>query len=106
MVEEKFRRATPGGTGGVKAITNYAIVSINNSIPIIVLHLHNIYKLLNKWIIIILLIWLQIYKPISEAKAKGFTDVLFLDAVTGKYVEEASTSNIFVVKVRKCSNGV
>lgn len=48
MVEEKFRRATPGGTGGVKAITNYAIVSINNSIPIIVLHLHNIYKLLNK----------------------------------------------------------
>ncbi|KAH9694941.1 Branched-chain-amino-acid aminotransferase 6 [Citrus sinensis] len=64
VVEEKFRRATPGGTGGVKAITNYAII----------------------------------YKPISEAKAKGFTDVLFLDAVTGKYVEEASTSNIFVVK--------
>lgn len=48
VVEEKFRRATPGGTGGVKAITNYAIVSINNSIPIIVLHLLNIYKLLNK----------------------------------------------------------
>ncbi|KAH9694944.1 Branched-chain-amino-acid aminotransferase 6 [Citrus sinensis] len=67
VVEEKFRRATPGGTGGVKAITNYAII----------------------------------YKPISEAKAKGFTDVLFLDAVTGKYVEEASTSNIFVVKVEE-----
>ncbi|KAJ4716063.1 Branched-chain-amino-acid aminotransferase [Melia azedarach] len=64
IVEEKFRRATPGGTGGVKAVTNYA----------------------------------TIYKAITEAKAKGFTDILFLDAVAGKYIEEVSTSNIFVVK--------
>lgn len=39
MVEENFRRATPGGTGGVKAVTNYAIVSIN-SIPILLIYLH------------------------------------------------------------------
>ncbi|KAK9183839.1 hypothetical protein WN943_024184 [Citrus x changshan-huyou] len=62
IVEEKFRRAIPGGTGGVKAVTNYAII----------------------------------YKPIAEAKAKGFTDVLFLNAE--KYIEEVSTSNIFLVK--------
>ncbi|KAH9694954.1 Branched-chain-amino-acid aminotransferase 2 [Citrus sinensis] len=38
----------------------------------------------------------KIYKPIAEAKAKGFTDVLFLNAE--KYIEEVSTSNIFLVK--------
>ncbi|GAY61363.1 hypothetical protein CUMW_209390 [Citrus unshiu] len=65
IVEEKFRRAIPGGTGGVKAVTNYAII----------------------------------YKPIAEAKAKGFTDVLFLNAE--KYIEEVSTSNIFLVKVKE-----
>ncbi|KAL5857582.1 hypothetical protein ACOSQ3_005040 [Xanthoceras sorbifolium] len=64
VVEEKLYRATPGGTGGIKAIINYA----------------------------------SIYKAITEAKAKGFSDVLFLDAKTGKNLEEASTSNIFVVK--------
>ncbi|KAJ0077766.1 hypothetical protein Patl1_37283 [Pistacia atlantica] len=64
VVGENVYRATPGGTGGIKAICNYA----------------------------------SIYKTISEAKAKGFTDVLFLDVVTGKNIEEASTSNIFIVK--------
>ncbi|XP_031256917.1 branched-chain amino acid aminotransferase 2, chloroplastic-like [Pistacia vera] len=64
VVGENVYRATPGGTGGIKAICNYA----------------------------------SIYKTISEAKAKGFSDVLFLDVVTGKNVEEASTSNIFIVK--------
>ncbi|KAL9415396.1 hypothetical protein AB3S75_043647 [Citrus x aurantiifolia] len=67
IVEEKFRRAIPGGTGGVKAVTNYAII----------------------------------YKPIAEAKAKGFTDVLFLNAE--KYIEEVSTSNIFLVKGNEIS---
>ncbi|KAH9694973.1 putative branched-chain-amino-acid aminotransferase 7 [Citrus sinensis] len=38
----------------------------------------------------------KIYKPIAEAKAKGFTDVLFLNAE--KYIEEVSTTNIFLVK--------
>ncbi|KAJ0011433.1 hypothetical protein Pint_33576 [Pistacia integerrima] len=66
VVGENVYRATPGGTGGIKAICNYA----------------------------------SIYKTISEAKAKGFSDVLFLDVVTGKNVEEASTSNIFIVKVK------
>ncbi|KAL5787943.1 hypothetical protein ACOSP7_004892 [Xanthoceras sorbifolium] len=64
VVEEKFHRAAPGGTGGIKAINNYS----------------------------------SIYKAIAEAKSKGFSDVLFLDAVTGKYIEEASTSNIFLLK--------
>ncbi|KAI4299223.1 hypothetical protein L6164_032703 [Bauhinia variegata] len=42
------------------------------------------------------------YSPVfsvaKEAKAKGFSDVLFLDAVDHKYVEEVSSCNIFIVK--------
>lgn len=34
-----------------------------------------------------------------QAKSKGFSDVLFLDAVNNKYLEEASSCNIFIVKV-------
>ncbi|KAH9655396.1 Branched-chain-amino-acid aminotransferase 2 [Citrus sinensis] len=64
VVEEKFYRAFPGGTGGVKAIVNYSTV----------------------------------FKPVAEAKAKGFSDVLFLDVKTAKYIEEVSTSNIFFLK--------
>ncbi|XP_041011678.1 branched-chain-amino-acid aminotransferase 6-like isoform X3 [Juglans microcarpa x Juglans regia] len=37
-------------------------------------------------------------KALTEARAKGFSDVLFLDAVTKKYIEEVSTCNIFIVK--------
>ncbi|KAF4401758.1 hypothetical protein G4B88_000806, partial [Cannabis sativa] len=53
-VEDKLHRAIPGGTGGVKSITNYS----------------------------------PVFRAQKEAKAKGFTDVLFLDSVHGKYVEE------------------
>ncbi|CAN7000328.1 unnamed protein product [Brassica rapa subsp. trilocularis] len=63
-IEDKFRRAFPSGTGGVKSITNYSPV----------------------WI------------TLAEAKAKGFSDVLFLDAATGKNVEELFASNVFIVK--------
>ncbi|KAJ4716065.1 Branched-chain-amino-acid aminotransferase [Melia azedarach] len=64
IVEEKFYRAFPGGTGGIKTAANYATV----------------------------------FKPVTEAKAKGFSDVLFLDVTTRKNIEEASTSNIFILK--------
>lgn len=63
-VEDKVYRAIPGGTGGIKSITNYS----------------------------------PIYKAITQAKAKGFTDAIFLDAATGKNIEEATACNIFVVK--------
>ncbi|KAI4320224.1 hypothetical protein MLD38_033729 [Melastoma candidum] len=39
----------------------------------------------------------EVYKPTTEAKAAGFSDVLFLDAATGKYIEEASC-NVFIIK--------
>ncbi|KAJ1403681.1 Branched-chain amino acid aminotransferase II [Sesbania bispinosa] len=39
-----------------------------------------------------------VYTAIIEAKANGFSDVLFLDSATGKYIEEASSCNVFVVK--------
>ncbi|XP_021814511.1 putative branched-chain-amino-acid aminotransferase 7 isoform X1 [Prunus avium] len=63
-IENEVRRATPGGTGGVKSITNYS----------------------------------PIFEVVTKARAKGFTDVLFLDAATGKNIEEVSTCNIFFVK--------
>ncbi|MBA0581185.1 hypothetical protein Gorai_023370, partial [Gossypium raimondii] len=38
------------------------------------------------------------YKPLTEAKAKGFSDLLFLDALTGSNIEEGSACNIFILK--------
>ncbi|GAQ81969.1 branched-chain amino acid aminotransferase [Klebsormidium nitens] len=63
-VEEVFKRASPGGSGGVKTISNYA--------PVLMTQLN--------------------------AKKQGFADVIYLDAVENKYVEEVSSCNIFVVK--------
>ncbi|XVE94077.1 hypothetical protein REPUB_Repub01dG0249600 [Reevesia pubescens] len=64
IVEDKAYRAAPGGTGGVKAVTNYS----------------------------------PIYKSLTQAKAKGFSDVLYLDALTGRNIEEGSACNIFILK--------
>ncbi|KAL3844942.1 hypothetical protein ACJIZ3_002345 [Penstemon smallii] len=64
IVETEMHRATPGGTGGVKTIGNYAAV----------------------------------LKAQGAAKAKGYSDVLYLDSVHKKYLEEVSSCNVFVVK--------
>ncbi|KAJ6794508.1 branched-chain-amino-acid aminotransferase 5, chloroplastic-like [Iris pallida] len=64
IVENDFHRATPGGTGGIKTIGNYA----------------------------------SVLKAQSIAKAKGYSDVLYLDSVSKKYLEEVSSCNVFVVK--------
>ncbi|KAL6961268.1 Branched-chain-amino-acid aminotransferase, mitochondrial, partial [Sarracenia purpurea var. burkii] len=64
IVETEVHRATPGGTGGVKTIGNYA----------------------------------SVLKAQTVAKAKGYTDVLYLDCVHKKYLEEVSSCNVFVVK--------
>ncbi|KAM6555572.1 hypothetical protein CsatB_002591 [Cannabis sativa] len=63
-VEEEYDRASPGGAGGVKSITNYA----------------------------------PVLKAIIRAKNRGFSDVLYLDSVNKKYLEEVSSCNIFIVK--------
>lgn len=42
---------------------------------------------------------LKVWITVAEAKAQGFSDVLFLDAATGKNVEELYASNVFIVKV-------
>ncbi|KAK2660067.1 hypothetical protein Ddye_006600 [Dipteronia dyeriana] len=63
-VEDEFHRATPGGAGGVKSISNYA----------------------------------PALKALGRATNRGFSDVLYLDSVNKKYVEEVSTCNIFIVK--------
>lgn len=64
IVETEMHRATPGGTGGVKTIGNYA----------------------------------PVLKAQSAAKAKGYSDVLYLDSLHKKYLEEVSSCNVFVVK--------
>ncbi|XP_015059338.1 branched-chain-amino-acid aminotransferase 2, chloroplastic-like isoform X2 [Solanum pennellii] len=71
-VEEEHHRASQGGAGGVKAITNYA--------PVI--------------------------KAIQEAKEKGYSDVLYLDSVNKKYIEEVSAANIFLVKGKNISTPI
>ncbi|KAI7750950.1 hypothetical protein M8C21_027362 [Ambrosia artemisiifolia] len=63
-VNNEFHRATRGGAGGVKSITNYA--------PVI--------------------------KAMLKAKEQGYSDVLYLDSVHKKYIEEVSSCNIFLVK--------
>lgn len=40
-------------------------------------------------------------EAVRRAKARGFSDVLYLDAETGKNIEEVSASNIFLVKVNR-----
>ncbi|KAJ4701555.1 Branched-chain-amino-acid aminotransferase [Melia azedarach] len=63
-IEDEYHRAVPGGSGGVKAISNYA----------------------------------PVLKTLSRAKSRGFSDVLYLDAVNKKNLEEVSSCNIFIVK--------
>ncbi|XP_031481797.1 branched-chain amino acid aminotransferase 2, chloroplastic-like [Nymphaea colorata] len=64
VVESHFHRATPGGTGGIKTIGNYA----------------------------------PVLKAQSAAKSKGYSDVIYLDSIKKKYLEEVSSCNIFIVK--------
>ncbi|KAL3514340.1 hypothetical protein ACH5RR_027057 [Cinchona calisaya] len=63
-VEDEFHRASRGGAGGVKSITNYS----------------------------------PVLKAMRRAKDKGFSDVLYLDSVNKKNIEEVSSCNIFIVK--------
>lgn len=44
---------------------------------------------------------MQVLKTQLTAKSKGYSDVLYLDAVENKFVEEVSSCNIFMVKVRR-----
>ncbi|VFQ75169.1 unnamed protein product [Cuscuta campestris] len=39
-----------------------------------------------------------VMKPLMTAKSRGFSDVLYLDSVHKRYVEEVSSCNIFIVK--------
>ncbi|GAA0168778.1 transaminase [Lithospermum erythrorhizon] len=64
IVETDVHRATPGGTGGVKTIGNYAAV----------------------------------LKAQKAAKSNGYSDVLYLDSIHKKYLEEVSSCNIFIIK--------
>ena len=62
-VSDEFHRAAPGGSGGVKAIGNYAPGMV----------------------------------PSKNAKADGFAEIIYLDAVHHRYVEEVGAANFFCV---------
>ena len=63
-VSDEYHRAAPGGSGGVKAIGNYAPVMM----------------------------------PSKNAKAEGYAEIIYLDAVNHKYVEEVGAANFFCIK--------
>lgn len=63
-VEDEFHRATRGGAGGVKSITNYA----------------------------------PVLRAIRGARERGFSDVLYLDSMNKRNIEEVSSCNVFMVK--------
>lgn len=63
-VEDEFHRATRGGAGGVKSITNYA----------------------------------PVLRAIRGARDRGFSDVLYLNSVNKRNIEEVSSCNVFMVK--------
>ncbi|KAJ9674140.1 hypothetical protein PVL29_023598 [Vitis rotundifolia] len=64
FIDDEYHRATRGGAGGVKTITNYS----------------------------------PVLKAITRAKSRGFSDVLYLDSVNKKNIEEVSSCNVFIVK--------
>jgi len=43
---------------------------------------------------------LKVWIPLAEAKKQGFSDILFLDAATGKNIEELFAANVFMLKVK------
>ena len=63
-VSDEFHRAAPGGSGGVKAIGNYAPGMM----------------------------------PSKMAKKEGYAEIIYLDAVEHRFVEEVGAANFFCVK--------
>jgi branched-chain amino acid aminotransferase len=68
-VSDEFHRAAPGGSGGVKAIGNYAPGMV----------------------------------PSQMAKKEGYSEIIYLDAVNHRYIEEVGAANFFCVKDRVIS---
>ncbi|CAN1289618.1 Branched-chain-amino-acid aminotransferase 2, chloroplastic [Linum perenne] len=42
--------------------------------------------------------YFKVLKALTKAKSRGFSDVLYLDSVEKKYLEEVSSCNIFILK--------
>ena len=63
-IRDRYHRAAPGGSGGVKAIGNYAPGMM----------------------------------PSKNAKADGYAEIIYLDAVNHRYVEEVGAANFFCIK--------
>ena len=64
IISDEYHRAVPGGSGGIKAIGNYAPGMM----------------------------------PSKNAKKQGYAEVIYLDAVDHRYIEEVGAANFFCVK--------
>ena len=67
IISDEYHRAAPGGSGGVKAIGNYAPGMM----------------------------------PSKSAKKTGYAEIIYLDAVEHRYIEEVGAANFFCVKNNK-----
>ncbi|KAF3663026.1 Branched-chain-amino-acid aminotransferase 3, chloroplastic [Capsicum annuum] len=94
-VEEELHRATQGGAGGVKAITNYA--PVRSTVKGCEMLIFDGFKGPDDK---------HVMQAIKKAKERGYSDVLYLDSVHNKYIEEASAANIFLVKGKIISTPV
>ncbi|XP_022863952.1 branched-chain-amino-acid aminotransferase 5, chloroplastic-like isoform X1 [Olea europaea var. sylvestris] len=75
-VQDEFHRSAQARVGGVKSITNYAPVKY-------MLEDHNNLVL----------------KSLNRAWNRGFSNVLYLDSMNKRYIEEASSCSVFISKV-------
>ena len=64
IISDEHHRAAPGGSGGVKAIGNYAPGMV----------------------------------PSKQAKKSGYAEVIYLDAIEHRYIEEVGAANFFCVR--------
>ncbi|KAF5747292.1 branched-chain-amino-acid aminotransferase 5 chloroplastic-like isoform X2 [Tripterygium wilfordii] len=97
VVEHELHRATPGGTGGYGLVQDlgrqscagqYGLTQSGQNITSV-----------EEWVVIDGIgAEVPVLKAQSAAKAKGYSDVLYLDSVHKKYLEEVSSCNIFIVK--------
>ncbi|ONM15105.1 Branched-chain-amino-acid aminotransferase 3 chloroplastic [Zea mays] len=89
LTEEEYHRAAPGGTGDIKTIGNYASVmrKCEFSKYFLIPHSTSISVPYNR-----------VVSAQRRSKEKGHSDVLYLDPLHNKFVEEVSSCNIFMVK--------
>ncbi len=116
-VIEDYDRAAPKGVGAAKVAGNYAAGMImsqeqhlctTNPPSHLISRFHTLCSYLidlalyfpeNEWIILITYIIFLDILPNMQSRTEGYPISLYLDALTGSFVEEFSTSNFLGIKL-------